>query len=616
MAAYSRRAALLVALLSAGAAVGSQPPEAGTPSADLGPVFASWPAWEAGAEDLDRAITRCNAETTAWNRPEDLLRALRAKDDVHRLAAEVDGYLHLRLAWEPTNADALAHRPRMQKLGERWEGDVSIRFRDALRALGAARIEAWLAAEPALGPYRFLLRQVGVEPPRRLPGEEERVFAQLTAEREATRRIHSALNFVEGPVAEVRLAAGTTLEITPAVARNLSLEIADPADRRAARAAWLEALGKRAATNAALLESVVRRERFASREQGFASPLQASFAQEGVGDASVRQTLDETRAAGKTVARWHAVRRSRLGIDGYGTGDIRAPLPGLPGGLSWLQAREIVLTSAAPLGPQVVAVLERAFAENWIDAVERPGKSPVGFSTFVYGDRPFVSLVYRGSVLDLLRLAHELGHAVHHRLAFEAQPFAAARPSVLVGEVVAAVHEGLVVRHLAARAGSASERRAVLDFEAQLIHRSFIATALDADFELAAHGEDAEFSPPALAALYRARLEAFHGGALRLDANDGNGWMEAPHFFSAPFTMARYPLSFAASARLAEALTDSDPARAEAAQARYLALLRAGGSEAPLALLAAAGADLGDPETARAVPRRLDAIAAALEAGE
>lgn len=613
---YSRRcAAALIALASAAARLGAQPPAPSPPAADLEPLFADWPAWEAAAGDLERAIDRCGAAVGEWSGPADLLRALRAKDDVHRLAGEVDGYLQLRIAWEPSDAETLAHRGRMQALGERWDGDVAIRFDEALRRLGPARVESWLAAEPALAPYRWMLHQAVADPPHALEPAQARAIAQLEGERDATRRVHTALDFVEGPFAHAKLPSGKELDVTPALARNLALEVADPADRRAARSAWLAALGGRAATHAALLEGVVRRERFLARERGFESALQASFAREGVADSIVRGMLAEARRAGPAVARWHAARRARLGLESYGTSDVRAPLAGLPSGISWDAAREAVLASAAPLGAEVVAVLERAFSERWIDAIERPGKSPVGFSTFVYRDRPFVSIGYRGTALDLLRLTHELGHAVHHRLAFEAQPFGPARPSVLVGETVAAIHERLLVRLLAARAASAGERRAWLDFEAQLIHRSFIATGLDADFELAAHEQIKEFSPTALAALYRERLEAFHGGVLRLDAEDGNGWMETPHFFSAPFTMARYPLSFAASARLTEGLLDADPGRAAAARGRYLALLRAGGSEAPLRLLTAAGADLADPETVRAVPRRLGEIAAALGEG-
>jgi oligoendopeptidase F len=55
------------------------------------------------------------------------------------------------------------------------------------------------------------------------------------------------------------------------------------------------------------------------------------------------------------------------------------------------------------------------------------------------------------------------------------------------------------------------------------------------------------------------------------------------------------------------------PATREAAVSRYLSLLRAGGSDFPMNLLARAGVDLSRPETVRAVAAELDMLVARLE---
>jgi oligoendopeptidase F len=47
---------------------------------------------------------------------------------------------------------------------------------------------------------------------------------------------------------------------------------------------------------------------------------------------------------------------------------------------------------------------------------------------------------------------------------------------------------------------------------------------------------------------------------------------------------------------------------------RYLSLLRAGGSDYPMTLLARAGVDLGQPDTVRAVSAELDVLVGKLEA--
>jgi oligoendopeptidase F len=55
------------------------------------------------------------------------------------------------------------------------------------------------------------------------------------------------------------------------------------------------------------------------------------------------------------------------------------------------------------------------------------------------------------------------------------------------------------------------------------------------------------------------------------------------------------------------------PAERQDGVDRYLALLRAGGSDYPMNLLARAGVDLSQPDTVRAVGTELDTLVARLE---
>ena len=60
-------------------------------------------------------------------------------------------------------------------------------------------------------------------------------------------------------------------------------------------------------------------------------------------------------------------------------------------------------------------------------------------------------------------------------------------------------------------------------------------------------------------------------------------------------------------------ITGTSSADREDAIARYLALLKSGGSDHPMALLKQAGVDLGKPETVRAIVDQLDALVTQLE---
>ena len=50
------------------------------------------------------------------------------------------------------------------------------------------------------------------------------------------------------------------------------------------------------------------------------------------------------------------------------TADVEYPMP-------FESGKELVKKALAPLGEEYAALLDRAFAENWIDVYETPGKA-------------------------------------------------------------------------------------------------------------------------------------------------------------------------------------------------------------------------------------------------
>jgi oligoendopeptidase F len=76
----------------------------------------------------------------------------------------------------------------------------------------------------------------------------------------------------------------------------------------------------------------------------------------------------------------------------------------------------------------------------------------------------------------------------------------------------------------------------------------------------------------------------------------------------------QYATCFASTARLMQDLRSQDPSTRAGGVERYLALLRAGGSDYPMTLLEQAGVDLSQPDTVRAVAGELDLLVERLEA--
>ncbi len=113
--------------------------------------------------------------------------------------------------------------------------------------------------------------------------------------------------------------------------------------------------------------------------------------------------------------------------------------------------------------------------------------------------------------------------------------------------------------------------------------------------------------------VYAGLLRQFYGDVIDEEEISRVTWARIPHFFSTPYYVYQYATCFASTARLMQGLRSPDAGARASGVARYLSLLRAGGSDYPMTLLSRAGVDLSQPETVAAVSAELDVLVARLE---
>ena len=118
----------------------------------------------------------------------------------------------------------------------------------------------------------------------------------------------------------------------------------------------------------------------------------------------------------------------------------------------------------------------------------------------------------------------------------------------------------------------------------------------------------------ALNAIYSSLLDAYYGDVIDREDVSQVTWAHIPHFFSTPYYVYQHATCFASTARLMQGIRSKDRGEREDAVNRYLNLLRAGGSDYPMNLLARAGVDLSQPDTVQAVSAELDSLVGRLEA--
>ena len=226
-------------------------------------------------------------------------------------------------------------------------------------------------------------------------------------------------------------------------------------------------------------------------------------------------------------------------------------------------------------------------------------------------------LNYNDTLDAVFTLAHELGHSMHTLLSQETQPFVYSGYTIFVAEVPSTLNEALLLELMLARAQTREERAVLLQHAIDNIVGTFYNQVLFADFELAAHRlveTDQPITSETLSGIYGRLLGEYWGDALSPDSRAQHTWARVPHFFQSPYYVYQYATCFASTAKLMDEIGSADEATRTAAVARYLDLLRSGGSDHPMTLLKRAGIDLAQPDTVRAVVAQLDDLVTRLEA--
>ncbi len=220
---------------------------------------------------------------------------------------------------------------------------------------------------------------------------------------------------------------------------------------------------------------------------------------------------------------------------------------------------------------------------------------------------PYVLLNHRSDLDSVYTIAHELGHALHSYYSDEAQPYSLASYTIFVAEVASTVNEMLLTHHLLEH-GNEVLKKYVLNHYLDQFRTTVLRQTMFAEFERISHAMCEAGEPlthEALSKEYAALNRLYYGEGIKTCDTISIEWARIPHFYNS-FYVYKYATGFSAAVMIADGIYKSRPGVLEA----YLAFLKSGGSDYPLALLKKAGVDLlsGTP-----VDGAMKAFAAALE---
>lgn len=573
----------------------------------LSDIFADTAAWEQAFREVEALLELApQHQERATGSAAALADCLAWMEEVGKRMANV--YTYAMLAHDQDTSDATNQGlyERANTLRNRV-GEALAFIRPAVLALGKERVDAFMQEQPRLHSYRQWLDNILRLAAHVRSPEVEQLLAQAAELADVPMHVFSMLTDADLTFPEVTDEQGNAYALSNARYIDL-LKRPDRTLRQRAYEAYMGTYGSVKNTLAASLAGAVKANVLEARARKYPSALDAALHEEPVDRAVYDNLIATVRAHLAPLHRYHDLRRRRLGLERLRPYDLYVPIvPAATLTLTYPEARDLVREALAPLGDEYGRVLAKALGEGWIDVYENRGKRAGAYSMgAAYGVHPYILMNWQDHLEHAFTLAHELGHALHSYFSQAAQPYIYANYTIFVAEVASTVNEGLLVRHLLAKLEDPVERAAVLNHYIDDFRATVFTQVMFAEFEQRIHAAAEQGQPLTAAFLgetFAGLCRDYWGPAVELDPLAGNGWARIPHFYMG-FYVYKYATGFAA----ALALVDRMLAEGAPAVERYLAFLKSGSSDYPLALLKRAGVDLMQPEPIATALRRFAAL--------
>ncbi len=620
---FTLLAGLLASALFAAPVAAQQAPVAAAPAAapattpaaaadpryvwDLSPLFATDAAWDAERQAILAALPQLRGLREGFGADAaGLARALDTLSGWTQRLSRVGVYANAQASTDNRNARNQERQSLMRSLSGQYASSVSW-LDGAIRGLGAERLNAYLAAEPALKKHEKRLRDVLRLAAHQLTPEAEAALAAVGPVMGAATQTRTLLTTVDAtwPTIEVD---GKTETLNDIGYQRLRAH-PDRAVREEVFKRFFGAYGKLQNSLGSLLAQRVESGVVNARVRQYPSAVAASLASNDIPESVYRTLVAETNKGLPTLHRYLKLRQRMLGLSEQGYHDLYPDVVKSERRYSPEESAELTVASVAPFGADYQRRLREALGARTMHVFPAAGKSSGAYQSGVYGLTPLIFLNHQGTFDSLSTYTHEWGHGMHTLLANSTQPYETAGYPLFLAEVAAFSHELLLQRHMLAQVRSKEERLFVLGESVERLRGAYFRQTMFAEFELMTHdalqrGE--ALTGQRMTQMYCGLLKKYHGhdaGVMKIDPVVCSEWALIPHFHR-PFYVYQYATSYAAAAYFVEQIGAKKPGMPQT----YLEVLRSGGSVHPVPRLRAAGLDMDSAAPYQALIRHMDQL--------
>lgn len=549
--------------------------------------------WEAAMTEAEKAVEALSALPGTLGQSKDVL-----KKGLEQLA-DASQKVEIPYIYAMLHRAADGSEPAYQEMEARGmslavKANAATSFLDPeILAIPKEQLDAWMAQED-MAVYRHMVEDISRGRAHTLSADKEKMLAMLGEAADTPSSAYEMLTNVNMVFPKIHNEAGEEVQLTSG---NFGVyrESRSRAVREEAFRAMFGTYRKCGDTFAALYGGQIKFDTFFANVRGYGSSIEAYLDGGNVPVSVYDSLIEAVHESLPAMKEYLALRKKALKLDKLDIFDLYVPMvEDVDYPVPFENVKELVKNATKPLGEEYQQLLDRAFAENWMDVYENQGKRGGAFSCGVYGVHPYVLLNYTDTLDDAFTVAHELGHSMHSFFSSRAQEFVNHSYRIMVAEVASTVNEVLMTMYLLKTETDKKRRAYILNHFLEGFRTTLFRQTLFAEFERKAHELHAAGTPltsQTLNKIYHDLVALYYEGA-EIDEEIDTEWSFIPHFYT-PFYVYQYATGFSSAVAIARHILETGDA------SEYLRFLSTGGSDYPLNELKIAGIDLTKPDTVK-----------------
>lgn len=549
--------------------------------------------WEAAMTEAEKAVEALSALPGTLGQSKDAL-----KKGLEQLA-DASQKVEIPYIYAMLHRAADGSEPAYQEMEARGmslavKANAATSFLDPeILAIPKEQLDAWMAQED-MAVYRHMVEDISRGRAHTLSADKEKMLAMLGEAADTPSSAYEMLTNVNMVFPKIHNEAGEEVQLTSG---NFGVyrESRSRAVREEAFRAMFGTYRKYGDTFAALYGGQIKFDTFFANVRGYGSSIEAYLDGGNVPVSVYDSLIEAVHESLPAMKEYLALRKKALKLDKLDIFDLYVPMvEDVDYPVPFENVKELVKNATKPLGEEYQQLLDRAFAENWMDVYENQGKQGGAFSCGVYGVHPYVLLNYTDTLDDAFTVAHELGHSMHSFFSSRAQEFVNHSYRIMVAEVASTVNEVLMTMYLLKTETDKKRRAYIINHFLEGFRTTLFRQTLFAEFERKAHELHAAGTPltsQTLNKIYHDLVALYYEGA-EIDEEIDTEWSFIPHFYT-PFYVYQYATGFSSAVAIARHILETGDA------SEYLRFLSTGGSDYPLNELKIAGIDLTKPDTVK-----------------